>query len=97
MTSLAELNKMNETRNYLIDIRNNYKTYTLYQIVNKIDDRYDDIQKLANRNIMISEKFNEAYSIAYNELIYGSDHYDYMYVMGTFIAIITTIIDYNDF
>lgn len=97
MMSLAELNEMNETRNYLIDIHNNYKCYTLYQVINKIDDNYNTILKLASRNIMISEEFNEIYSIANYELIYGIDEHVYLYTLCTLFAIIKKIIDYNDY
>jgi len=96
MTRLAELNEMNETRNYLIDIHNNYRGFVLLQIINKIDDRYDNILKLASRNIMLSEEFNEIYSIANHELIYGTDEYEYLYTLCTLMAIIKKIIDYTD-
>lgn len=85
--------KINEARNYLIDIHNNYKSYTLQQVINKIDDNYNNIQQFMNKNIMISEEFNEIYFIANSELMYGIEEYDRIYLLLKMMSVIKKIID----
>jgi len=93
MTNLESVNEYIETRNILTDIHNNYKSYNLRDVIEKIDDNYNKIQKIINRDIMISEEFNEIYFIANSELLYGIDEYSRTYILFRLLNVIKTIID----
>lgn len=95
MTIMKTVNEYNETRNILIDIHNNYKNYNLQDVLEKIDDNYNNIQKIINIDIMLFEEFNEIYLIANSELVYGIDEYSHIYTLFRLLNIIKTIIDYK--
>ena len=95
MSNLESVNEYIKTRNILIDIHNNYKSYNLRNVIDKIDDNYNKIQKIINRDIMLSEEFNEIYFIANSELLYGIDEYLRTYILFRLLNIIKTIIDYK--
>jgi hypothetical protein len=87
-------NENNETRNYLINIYNNHNTYTLHQLINKVDDRYYKILELINSSEDIKKEFNEAYDSVDYEIMYSFTGNNYIND-NALIKIIKKIIDYN--